>query len=320
MGKGKKKSKLRHGSTYELDAKVQRVYAAYISQIVTQPVSQYSYDIFKVKEDIEFKTKPALQKIQKMVIPDDEDAFNDFSSKLADKYKQIERSIVPGVFFVILLTHKGKRYISILKLDWVSESWTEFDEKTSKMTLHEVLEELPGPNRFRKGAVFPHPISPKSSYMKVFQKDHPADYFDEFLGGRPRTTAYDVMTKMRSLSRRITGDWPSYDQQIGLYDGLKAFVGDDKKSMKMEVAKEIMKSALPTEVSKVKEVVESDWDLRGLIKASEVDDLIIEFTVGGIKLRGHHREFTERFQAKIGGDPEKHRITGPLGNTRHVEK
>lgn len=317
---GKKKAKHRKGSTSELDTDVQKVYAGYVSQIANQPPSLNSYDIYEVNEKMKLKTKLVLLELQRAYIPEDEKSFIEISSQLAEKYKIIEKSPVPGVFFVVLLSYSGKRFISILKLDWVSESWTDFDEKTSKMTLHEVLEELPGPNRFKKGAIFPHPLEPSKKFMKVYQKDYPADYFDEFLGGRPRTTAYDVMTKMRILTRKITGEWPTYEQQKGLYFGLKAFVGKDEKLVELKTVKRIMESSLPTSVAKVREVVESDWDLRGLVRSSEVNDLRIEFTVGGIKLKGSIQEISERFQSGIGGDSEKHRITGPLGNTRHIKK
>jgi hypothetical protein len=312
MGKSKKVTSLRKGSTSNLEEKVHGVYAHYISRVIIEPKSIHSYDIYELVSGKKSPVKGMFEDMLKMPVTNDMTSFDSKVLELTNRLKQVERASVPGVFFAILFRHKGNRYLCILKLELSKESWTIFDKKTSMMTLKEVLGELPGKDRFKKGAVYPHPVYPNDAYMKVFQKDYPSKYFDEFLGGGPRVRAKTMFVEFKNLTKKISGSWPDYRQQMGLYQGIKSRVGDTEGMVDVADAVDIIKAAIPSHASKAKKIVEDNIVHRGVLRASEVRDLKMELTIGTLQLKGSFEGFGKHFRANVNRAPDKHRLEGRI--------
>ena len=221
----------------------------------------------------------------------------------------------PGVLFQIIYREAGTRKICLLKLAWFEETYFDYDETKSSLKKRELLEKLPYKGRFQKGAIYPHPNKFKpEAYMKVYQKDTEANYFDDFLGGFPEISGRDIVKEIKRLAKSITGTPLTLDQNLGLYQGISDHLKNKRKQVKDTDITRIIQDALHSESNKeIKELVNDDLKVTGIVDGKQIQDLKMSFRVGGIRLSGSYSQVKKRFKFE-GAGPNKHSIQGRVGS------
>jgi len=210
------------GGVIDISAAAQEAYAKYIIRITKKPLSDRCYDIYHVDTGHSLEVRKIIETMLKSPVPQEakelEKNANDIAMKLISRMKRTGNP-KSGVLFQIIYREKGIRKICFLKLAWVDESYFDYDEDKSSLTKRELLEKLPFSGRFQKGAIYPHPNMKSKAYMKVYQKDAEANYFESFLGGLPEISVRAIMKESKRLAMSVTGNPLSLEQNIGLFQG-----------------------------------------------------------------------------------------------------
>ena len=197
VSKEKSIDTLPHGGVTDISTEVQEAYSKYIIHVTKKPQSDSCYDILHDETDYSQEVRKEIESMLKRPVPEEakelESSANDLATKLISKMKRVGNPR-PGVLFQIIYRDEGIRKICFLKLEEVHELYFDYDERTSSLTKKELLEKLPFSGRFQKGAIYPHPDELKpDAYMKVYQRDAEANYFESFLGGIPEVSGRSLM-------------------------------------------------------------------------------------------------------------------------------
>lgn len=311
----KESGTLRKGQIIKIPAEVHEIYSQYIALIANKGDSQKAYNIYPLESPAARRTQKEIASMLKRPIPQEAEEFNKsavgLASELIDFMKGTAR---PGVLFEILFTYAGRRYLCFLKLDWVDESFCEYDEESLTMNLKQLVQELPARGRFQKGGIYPHPVTPSIAYMRVYQDDAEANYFERFLGGMPEVSGREIMKELRRLSATASGEPLTLDQSMGLFSGLEVHVGESQKMVTEADVARIIQDALPSQSKKaITGIVQRDIRKTGLIRAIQVANLKISFKVGRLEIGGSFRDVQESFEEK---GNNQHIIRGSISSVR----
>lgn len=240
---------------------------------------------------------------------------NDMATKLISRMKRTGNA-KPGVLFQIIYREEGIRKICFLKLAWFDESYFDYDEGKSSLTKRDLMEKLPLSDRFQKGAIYPHPNIKSKAYMKVYQQDAEANYFESFLGGLPEISGRAIMKEFKRLAKSVTGKPLSLEQNIGLFQGIRAHLKKKRKQVEETDVTRIIQDTLPSESKKaIKEIVNAGIKVTGIVDGAEIEDLKMVFRVSGISLSGSYSDVTDQFEFE-GAGQNKHTIQGLVRNIK----
>ncbi len=309
---------LKSGGTHLLqDEKVIDIYLDYFTEVVNKPTLTKSYTLMEDQTQRTKDMKTTFESLRRTVFPEDIDLFNEKGTWLAKILSEEMKGYHPGVLFVGRFENRGKRYIGLLKLEWVDQSYVEYDEDDAELTLETLAEKLPAAGKLQKGGVYPSPID--SSYMKIYQKDHTAAYFNDFLGGIPPLSAKEVMSAIRKIALPLVGGQLTIEQSTDIHDAMSDFLGQTQRIIDKEAVTEIIKQSLSDiPRPRIKEAVERSYDLRGPVNATDVENLCLRFFVGDIKVSGSFRSIAERF-VENGHRNLEHVIKGDISEI-HLER
>lgn len=308
-------TKLRKGRISNISNEAHEVYAKYIADVVNRSESRKAYDIFEIDTPRAKLVRKEVKSMIRRPIPEESKQFDESALKLANELIGVMKGTSrPGVLFEILFRVGGRRFICFLKLEWVNEAFCEYDEKAHSMSLKQLVEELPASGKFQKGAIYPHPTRPGFAYMRIYQEDAEAHYFEKFLGGMPEVSGYDMMKELRRLTRGVTGEPPTFEQNIGLFQGLESHLGQEKGMVSEADVIRLLQDAIPSESNKaVVDRIGDDIKRAGVIRASQVKDLKMVFYVDRLMIRGSYIDIIETFERR---NSDKHIIKGRISGVR----
>ncbi len=303
---------LQHGGTHLLsDASIIEAYSDYFSEVVDQSISRKAYGLSDPIDAYGNSVRTRLEQLQRFIIPDQSEEFRDTGQWLAQNLTEKMRGNYPGVLFVGRFERSGRRHIGLFKLRWVDESYAELMGDNAELTAEHLVEKLPLAGKHQKGAIYPHPTAPTHYYMKVYQENSYSKYFNGFLGGVPPVDARDMMAEIRRLALKLTGGTLPVDQSISLYEAFSSHVGDSQRVIEEEQVTEIIAQVVRTPQPQIRDLVRGDLNLKGLVRADDVDGLRAKFYVGDIRLFGSFRSFSDRFNENEMG-PHRHVIEGEV--------
>jgi phage-related protein len=304
---------LRSGGTHHLDdPDVKEVYGGYFVEIAKKRASRKCYDMMEIKSKRCTDMKKALHVLRTTVVPDEEEKFKNIGKGLAKELTENMHGYHPGVLFVGRFVVGGDRYIGLLKLEWVDESYSEYDEEDEEFVIKRLAQELPAAGRLQKAAIFPHPKYSKQFLMKVFQKDHVADYFNEFLGGQPPVRGRKMMSQIRKLALRLNGGKLSVEESVDLHAALSDYLGQKQRMVDENAVSSIIHQVLSNVGKKrVKDLVNTHLEVKGPVNANEVENLRARIDIGGIRVLGTYRSLKERFHENK-PSKNKHIIEGEI--------
>ena len=316
VSKEKSLDSLPKGGVTEISAEVQEAYSQYIVQITKKRQSDSCHDIFHNDTIYSHEVKSEIDTMLRRPVPQEVSELETSATKLAIRLvSKMKKASNPksGVLFQIVFRENGIRKICFLKLAEFHERYFDYDEKKSALTKGELLEKLPFSGRFQKGALYPPPSSSKvDAYMKVYQSDSDANYFEEFLGGAPEVSARDIMKEFKRLSKVVTGKPLSLQQNLGLFEGIRTHLKKTRKQVSEKDVVRIMQEALPSTPKKlIKDSVHADIGVTGIVDGVDVEDLKMIFRVGGLRLSGSYSDVAKQFKFE-GSGPNKHTIHGKV--------
>ncbi|MHA1495194.1 MAG: nucleoid-associated protein [Candidatus Thorarchaeota archaeon] len=310
--------KQQNGGLEKLPAPIHAIYSEHIHEVAMKKPSAKSYDILEIDPGASNDVKKRLSKMTKMIIPEKTQEFISNAQELTRQlYEKMRGNARPGVLFTNLIDISGSRYICVLKLEWVDESYCDFDSNTSSFSLTELVRKIPARGRFQKGMIFPHPFHPTKAYMKVYQEDSEANYFDKFLGGLPKATAKVVMKEIRKLANKhVKGGNLTVEDSLSLFAGLEKHVGKTQKLVEEKDVIRIIQDALPSAPKPdIASSAKGKFNRSGIIQASEVDDLSLKFDIGKLTLSGPFNSILNDFK-KIKSSPDSYKIKGAITNVK----
>ncbi len=146
---------------------------------------------------VQFKTddgkrlKKQLTKIKGLKLDkenlDRRDVTKEIAAALSGKMAAIGGGL-PGAIFVVQAKVDGKGYLAVLKLDLKKQEIVALrGTKGHRELFSEVFERaIPeAAKNFRKGVIFPSPVGMEGAEAWSVQYDHPADYWQHFVGVQP---------------------------------------------------------------------------------------------------------------------------------------
>ena len=306
------KAELRRGGTHRLtDPQVIEVFGGYFTEVVEKKATMNCYDTIKDDGRRYESMQVLLRKLNTLVIPEEEAQFRESGQSLAYDLIEAMYGDHPGVLFIGRFDRGGRRYIGLFKLNWVDESYSEYNDQNEEIVIRKLAEELPAAGRLQKGAVFPHPRFPTQFFMKVFQKDHVADYFNAFLGGQPPVRGYKMMAEIRKVALRLSSGTLSTKQSVDLHEALCDFLGQKQKVVDEKAVVSIIHQVLSISPKRIREVVSQTLECKGIVNAHEVEMLRATVHVGNLRIVGSYRSLRENFHENKAG-PNKHVIDGEV--------
>jgi hypothetical protein len=313
IDKDRDAAELRRGGTRRLtDTDVVDVFGGYFTEVAEKRASMNCYDTIRDDGPRHVSMETSLRKLNTLVIPDEETQFRELGQRLAEDLIEAMYGDHPGVLFIGRFIRGGERYIGLLKLNWVDESYSEYNDQSEEIVIRKLAEELPAAGRFQKGAVFPHPRFPNQFFMKVFQKDHVADYFNAFLGGQPPIRGGKMMAEIRKVALRLSGGTLSTEQSLDLHESLCGFLGQKQRVVDEKAAVGIIHQVLPSiGLKRIREAVSKTFESKGIVNAYEVEMLRATVHVGNLRVFGSYRSLKENFHENKAGK-NRHIIDGEV--------
>jgi hypothetical protein len=303
------------GGYGNISSDAQESYTAYIKYILSRGDSDKAYNIFMEGTTSANQTKGKLDSMLRRPIPSEKNEFEasakELTSHLLVMMKKVSNAR-PGVLFYILHRIDGKRHLCILKLKSVSTEFFDYNKLKSDFEKYVYQGKLPVKGNFQKGAIYPHPSLGLPIYMRLYQKDDEAHYFEEFLGGYPEVSTADLLANLTGLGRAAAKKPVKYPQVMGLYEGVKAHLGGAKKAVKAVDAIRVISQSFPSaNRAAIKDLVDKKFTKSGIIDPIQLDNQRIEFSIGNIIIRGSLIELSERFKYE-GKRRDSHIIDGPV--------
>jgi hypothetical protein len=315
VDKTRPQADLPNGGVTDISDDVLTSYSEYINKVAQKRLAADCYDIYKVETDYSSKVGKEIDEMLRRPIPEEIQELEENARMMASRLLlHMRKTSNPkhGVLFQILYREAGVRKLCFLKLAWFDGRYFDYDEKKSSMKKMELLEKLPDRGAFQKGAIYPHPDKSKSdAYMKVYQNDTEANYFDDFLGGSPGVSGRDMMKELKRLAKSMTVQPLTFEQNIGLHRGISLHLKTDRKQVDDKDLTRIIQHALPSISRKViKETVENNRRVKGIVDGTEIQDQKMSLMVGGIRLVGSYAEFEKRFEPN--SKTNEHTIKGKM--------